>query len=65
MPEVNGLDMTGRIRERNRSASIIILSGYSDFGFAKRAIELGVYRYLTKPTRMGELLSALEEISWE
>lgn len=62
MPEVNGLDMIDRMRETDRDAYIIILSGYSDFGFAQRAIELGVTRYLTKPTKKRELLGVLEEI---
>ena len=62
MPEVNGLDMIDRMRETDRDAYIIILSGYSDFSFAQRAIELGVTRYLTKPTKKRELLGVLEEI---
>lgn len=62
MPEVNGLDMIDRMRETDRDAYIIILSGYSDFGFAQRAIELGVTRYLTKPTKRRELFGVLEEI---
>ena len=62
MPEINGLDMIDRMRETDQEAYIIILSGYSDFGFAQRAIELGVTRYLTKPTKRRELLGVLEEI---
>ncbi len=62
MPELNGLDMIGRMRETGQKAYIVILSGYSDFGFAQRAIELGVTRYLTKPTNTRELTGVLEEI---
>jgi two-component system response regulator YesN len=62
MPEINGLDMIDRLKEADQDAYIIILSGYSDFGFAQRAIELGVTRYLTKPTKKLELFKALEEI---
>lgn len=62
MREINGLDMIDRMRETEQDAYIIILSGYSDFGFAQRAIELGVTRYLTKPTRTRELFGVLEEI---
>ena len=62
MPEVNGLDMIDRMRETDRDAYIIILSGYSDFSFAQRAIELGVTRYLTKPNTRRELFGVLEEI---
>lgn len=31
MPEINGLDLINRIREKDENTKIIILSGYSDF----------------------------------
>ncbi|MEG2440699.1 MAG: response regulator [Acetivibrio sp.] len=65
MPEVNGLEMIGQIREKNREVSIVILSGYSNFAFAQKAIELGVTRYLTKPTNPKELISVLTKIEQE
>lgn len=61
MPEISGLELIARIRERDKKTAIIILSGYSDFQFAQRAIELGVSRYLTKPTNPRELICVLEE----
>ena len=54
--------LINRIREKDENTKIIILSGYSDFSFAQRAIELGVTRYLTKPTNARELIGILEEI---
>ena len=66
MPEISGLELIARIRERDKKTAIIILSGYSNFQFAQRAIELGVSRYLTKPTNPRELICVLEETekSW-
>ncbi len=61
MPEISGLELIARIRERDKKTAIIILSGYSDFQFAQRAIEPGVSRYLTKPTNSRELIRVLEE----
>ena len=61
MPEISGLELIARIRERDKKTAIIILSGYSNFQFAQRAIELGVSRYLTKPTNPRELICVLEE----
>ena len=61
MPEIIGLELIARIRERDKKTAIIILSGYSNFQFAQRAIELGVSRYLTKPTNPRELICVLEE----
>lgn len=61
MPEISGLELIARIRKRDKKTAIIILSGYSNFQFAQRAIELGVSRYLTKPTNPRELICVLEE----
>ena len=61
MPEISGLELIARIRERDKKTAIIILSGYSNFQFAQRAIELGVSRYLTKPTNPRERICVLEE----
>jgi len=63
MPEISGLELITRIRELNRELQIIILSGYSDFSYAQKAIELGVRRYLTKPTNTVELMTILQKIS--
>lgn len=65
MPGMSGLDMISRIRERNPRVPVVILSGYGNFLYAQRAIELGVRRYLTKPTNPKELVAALEEIGSE
>ena len=35
MPEINGLDLINRIREKDENTKIIILSGYSDFSFIR------------------------------
>lgn len=62
MPEVSGLDLIRQIRERNLNLPVIILSGYGNFSYAQKAIELGVTRYLLKPTDPRELLSVLREL---
>lgn len=62
MPELNGLEMIARLRERNMNAEVIILSGYTDFRFAQQAIELGVLRYMVKPTNPRELLKILKSV---
>ena len=62
MPEKSGLELIEDIRSRNNKISIIILSGYGTFTYAQKAIELGVVRYLTKPTDPRELVAVLEAI---
>jgi len=65
MPEISGLELIRRIRRGNADVRIIILSGYGDFSYAQKAIELGVTRYLLKPTDPAELIGALETIRAE
>lgn len=65
MPGMSGLDMISHIREKNPEIPIIILSGYANFLYAQRAIDLGVRKYLTKPTNTKELVAALEQIEAE
>ena len=48
MPLMSGLEMIKNIDNR-KQYEFIILSGYSDFDYAKKAISLGVTEYLVKP----------------
>lgn len=65
MPGMHGLDMIQHIRKVNREIPVIIVSGYSRFDYAQRAIELGVRKYLTKPTSPSEIAQVLEQIETE
>lgn len=65
MPELSGLELIRQIREREPDIHIVILSGYSNFAYAQKAIELGVTRYLLKPTNPRELIAVLEGIEKE
>jgi two-component system response regulator YesN len=50
MPGMNGLDMIENIHEVVPGAKIIILTGYRDFEYAKRAIRVGAFDFLLKPS---------------
>ncbi len=60
MPVLDGLDM---IKETYRECvySAIILSGYSEFEYARTAIQYGATGYLLKPLKTAELTKAVEE----
>ncbi|HWK22854.1 MAG TPA: response regulator [Ureibacillus sp.] len=56
MPLIDGLSMVDRIAEKNeKMPKIIIISGYNDFDFAKKAIRHGVVDYILKPVDADEL----------
>ncbi len=59
MPKIDGLTMIAAIKSEFPKTQITILTGYRDFEYAQRAIQLGVSRYLLKPSKMEELSEAL------
>lgn len=61
MPDMNGLEML-RLGRSQCKFSAIILSGYSQFEYAREAIHLGVEEYLLKPVDIGELKNCLLRI---
>lgn len=63
MPKMNGDTLMEMIREEGLSCEFMILSGYSDFSIAKRAMQHGAFDYILKPFEKQELLDALRRIS--
>lgn len=62
MPRMNGLDFITAINEKGYHTKIIIVSGYSEFNYAKKAIQLGVDNYLLKPIDEIELKNTLNSV---
>lgn len=62
MPYMDGLAMLEVLREKHVQCRVIVLTAYSDFSFAKRAIDLGIENYLLKPIKIPELEKSLELI---
>jgi len=61
MPFINGLDMLKELKKEYNFEAIII-SSYSEFEFAKKAIELEVFDYILKPVDETILKSTIEKI---
>lgn len=55
MPGLNGLELMRAIKEHGHKAEFIIESGYSEFEYAKEAIELEAVDYLIKPVELDEV----------
>lgn len=55
MPEISGLELIERVLELRPDMSCTILTGFSEFEYAKKAIDLGVISYLLKPIDSREL----------
>ena len=65
MPGMSGIELIQEARKQGFNGKFIILTGYSDFEFAKQAISLGVRAYLLKPIDEEELMTNLSEILFE
>ena len=62
MPGMDGLELSGKIREHSAASKIIFISGYEDFAYAKKAISLGASGYVTKPVAQDELLELINRV---
>lgn len=62
MPLMDGLELARRLKQLSTRIQVIILSGYRDFAYAKRAIGCGVNNYLLKPVDTEELAEELRRI---
>lgn len=61
MPVVNGLQMIEALRQEGVDVAVVILSGYKEFEYAKRAVALDVVDYLVKPINPVEFRAFLEK----
>ncbi|WP_044915142.1 response regulator transcription factor [Butyrivibrio sp. WCE2006] len=55
MPEMDGLDMLEAIKNEGIKCHSIILTGYAEFDYAKRAISYGADDYLLKPITVDDV----------
>lgn len=63
MPGMDGLQMLQRISELCYHPIIIIITGHNEFCYARKALQLGVYDYISKPIDIMELEQLLIEIA--
>ena len=63
MPDKTGLEMIGEMKELLPNSYYILLSGYQEFDYVKKAMNLNVVDYLVKPVDKVELERLLEKIA--
>ncbi len=62
MPEISGLELIRRLKPSLPDCVFVILSGYSEFEYAKSAIGLEVFDYLLKPFDEDDAEELLERL---
>lgn len=59
MPEMDGLELAGAIRERDSAVPIIFTTAFNDIKYLHQAISLGVDGYTLKPIDLRQLLETI------
>lgn len=62
MPQMDGLEMIRRLREEDGAWRFVILSGYSEFEYAKQALRYGAEDYLIKPLAPEDVIGLLDTV---
>lgn len=62
MPRMDGIQLIKELQQKEIQPSLLILSGYDDFTYAKEAIKHKVKDYLLKPVNRTELFKSLKMI---
>lgn len=63
MPFMDGLELSEAVKKELPNIKILILSGYNDFEYAKRAIGIGITDYMLKPVSAEQLLGVIGEVA--
>lgn len=62
MPGLDGLKLLEEIQEHKLKTLVLLVSGYSDFEYARQALLYGCTGYLVKPVNEKELLQYLQKV---
>lgn len=65
MPEMSGLQLIEQIRREWKHIKVILLTGYAEFEYAKKAIQQQASAYLLKPIRDGAFIEVIEQLLQE
>ncbi|HHL35276.1 MAG TPA: sigma-54-dependent Fis family transcriptional regulator [Desulfobulbaceae bacterium] len=59
MPEMDGMELLGRVKEINSETIVFIVTGYASVDGAVRAMKMGAHDYLAKPFNPDDVLVKL------
>lgn len=59
MPHMDGLTLSEKLLEQNPDLGIVLITGHSEFEYAKKAVKIGVSDYILKPFEKEELMLTL------
>ncbi|SDE19693.1 two-component system, response regulator YesN [Paenibacillus sp. UNCCL117] len=61
MPRMDGLTMLRKLLELSHACKVILISSYTDFDYAKQAVQLGAFDYVVKPFTEEDIVEAVRK----
>ncbi len=65
MPYMDGLELTEKISQRSIKCRVVIVTGYREFEYARRALQLGVKDFILKPVNINDIANIMKNIKKE
>lgn len=62
MPFMDGLELSKRALAEHPHLKVVLVSGFSEFEYARTALQLGISDYLLKPVQVSEFLSTMNKV---
>lgn len=62
MPGLDGLSLLEKMKEKGLQTKVVFVSGYADFEYARRALQLEAFDYLLKPVEQDKLNAILARL---
>lgn len=62
MPGLSGLELAEYVSKNNLDTAVVLLTGFSEFEYAQKALRNGVLDYMLKPLRPKDILSTVERV---
>lgn len=61
MPDLDGLTLVQKLMESDKNRKVILLTGYAEFEYARKAVSAGAFEFLLKPMNPDKLKSVVEK----
>jgi len=62
MPVMTGLELLSAIRRQNNPIKTILLTGFAEFEYAQKGLQLGAADYLLKPIQQEQLIAVVQRL---
>lgn len=61
MEGIDGMQFLTRVKERSPSTEVIVITGFATMETAKESFRKGVFDFLAKPFKLGEILDTVKK----